>query len=39
MIINYYLTEFVHDHRNNVSRINGREVTRKDKNRSKKDRI
>lgn len=29
MVINYYLTEFVYDYRNNVPIIN--EVTRKDK--------
>jgi hypothetical protein len=29
MVINYYLTEFVYDYRNNVLIIN--EVTRKDK--------
>ena len=29
MIINYYLTKFVYDYRNNGSRIN--EVTQKDK--------
>ena len=29
MVINYYLTEFVYDYRNNVLTIN--EITRKDK--------